>query len=184
MESKFPFAQFPVLETDRLLLREVRLSDVADFFKIRSNSDNMRFIPRPVAQSEQDIINHINICKEGYEKGDAINFAIALKGTDQFIGSIGFYRTKWYADRTEIGYILSPDHRGNGYVQEAVREMIRFAFNEIGFHSLEAIIDPRNSASINVIEKAGFTKEGHLKESDYWNGEYLDTLIYSLINKS
>lgn len=182
MDPKFPFKEFPILLTDRLRLREVRNSDVSDFFLIRSNADNMRFIPRPLAKTEQDIIDFLEVGKEVYKKGEMINFAIALKESDKFIGSIGFYRTKWHADRTELGYILSPDHRGNGYVHEAVKEMIRFAFDDIGFHSIEAIIDPRNDASINVIEKAGFKKEGHLKESDYWNGEYMDTLIYSLIN--
>jgi len=184
MEPKFPFPEFPTRFTNRLCLRDIQYSDVADFFAIRSNAENMRFIPRPVAQTTQDIINHINICREGYLKGDAINFAIALRETDQFIGSIGFYRTQWDADRTEIGYILSPEHRGKGYVQEAVQELIRFAFDEIGFHSLEAVIDPRNTSSINVIERAGFVKEGHLKESGFWNGEYIDSLIYSLINKN
>ncbi len=184
MDAKFPFKEFPILTTSRLRLREVRNSDVADFFLIRSNADNMRYIPRPVAQSEQDIIDFLKVGEEVYEKGEMINFAIALKDSDKFIGSIGFYRTKWHADRSELGYILSPEHRGNGYIHEAVMEMIRFGFEDIGFHSLEAIIDPRNTASINVVEKAGFIKEGHITANDYWNGEYLDTLIYSLINNS
>lgn len=184
MDAKFPFTEFPVLLTQRLRLREVRHSDVSDFFLIRSNAENMRFIPRPLAKTEQDIIDFLKVGEEVYQKGEMINFAIALKDSDKFIGSIGFYRTKWHADRTELGYILSPEHRGKGYIHEAVMEMIRFAFEDIGFHSLEAIIDPRNTASINVVEKAGFIKEGHITANDYWNGEYLDTLIYSLINTS
>lgn len=182
MEAKFPFTEFPILETERLRLRALCDKDVSAFFKIRSDADNMRYIPRPLAQSEDEILEFIEVTEEMYQKGEGLNFAIALKDTDVFVGTIGYYRIKWYAERTELGYILSPEHRGNGYVQEAVQEMIRWAFQELGFHSLEAIIDPRNTASINVVEKAGFIKEGHLKESDFWNGEYIDCLIYSLIN--
>ena len=182
METKFPIKDFKEILTPRLRIREVRDADAPNFFKIRSNADNMRFIPRPIAQSEQEILEFFALCSETYQKGDGLNLGIALKDTDELIGSIGYYRTKWYADRSEIGYILSQDHRSKGYMHEAISAIIDFGFNEIGFHSLEAIIDPRNTASINVVEKAGFVKEGHLKECDYWNGEYLDSLIYSIIN--
>ncbi len=184
MEAVFPLDKFPELITERLILRQISNDDVAGFFKLRSNPEVMRYIPRPLSKTEQEIIDFFNVGEELYEKGEMINFAIALKQTNKFIGSIGFYRTKWHANRTEVGYILDPDHKGNGYVHEALKEMIRFAFHEIGFHSIEAIIDPRNTPSINVIERAGFVKEGHLKESDFWNGEYIDCLIYSLINKN
>jgi ribosomal-protein-alanine N-acetyltransferase len=183
MEAVFPFEKFPELITERLKLRKIGNEDVAGFFKLRSNPETMRFIPRPLATTEQDILDFINVGDEYYAKGDMINFTIALKETNEFVGSIGFYRTNWEAERTEVGYILDPEHRGKGYTHEAMVEMIRFAFNNIGFHSLEAIIDPRNTASINVVERVGFVKEGHLKESSYWNGEYIDCLIYSILNK-
>lgn len=183
MEAVFPFEKFPELITERLILRKISNDDVAGFFKLRSDPDTMRFIPRPLATSEQDILDFFKVGDEYYAKGEMLNFSIALKETNEFIGSIGYYRTNWEAERTEVGYILDPAHRGNAYVNEAMIEIIRFAFNEIGLHSLEAIIDPRNTASINVVERVGFVKEGHLKESSYWNGEYIDCLIYSLLNK-
>lgn len=183
MEAVFPFEKFPVLVTPRLILREVGTQDVPGFFKLRSSAETMRFIPRPLATSEQDILDFLKVGEEYYAKGEMLNFAIAIKETNEFIGSIGFYRINWESERTEIGYILDPEHRGKGYVYEAMIEMIRYAFKEIGFHSLEAIIDPRNTASVRVVERVGFVKEGHLKESSYWNGEYIDCLIYSLLNK-
>ncbi len=179
--NKFPFEKFPRIETDRLILREVRDDDVADFFLLRSNPSIMQFIPRPVAQTEQDVLDLIHAGREGYEKSEIMNFAIALKETDQFIGAAGYFRPNWNWHRTEVGYILNPEHRGKGYVHEAMNALVDFAFDVIGFHSLEAIIDPRNQASINVVEKLGFVKEGHIKEREFWNGEYLDSLIYSLI---
>lgn len=179
--NKFPFESFPRLETQRLILREVRDNDVADFFLLRSNPSIMQFIPRPVAKTEQDVLDLIQAGRDGYEKSEMMTLAMALKDTDRFIGAVGFYRVNWDWQRTEVGYILNPEYRGKGYVHEAMVALLDYAFDEIGFHSLEAVIDPRNQASINVVEKLGFVKEGHIKEREFWNGEYLDTLIYSLI---
>ena len=112
MEAVFPLDKFPELITERLILRQISNDDVAGFFKLRSDPEVMRYIPRPLSKTEQEIIDFFNVGEELYEKGEMINFAIALKQTNKFIGSIGFYRTKWHANRTEVGYILDPDIKG------------------------------------------------------------------------
>lgn len=181
--NKLPFENFPFLETERLILRKVdNVKDIADFFLLRSNASVMRYIPRPLAANEQDVIDLVNQGNEQYERGEMMNMAIALKDTNQFIGSVGFYRINWDAHRTEIGYILNPSYSGKGYVHEACTELVRFAFEEVGFHSLEAVIHPYNTASIKVVEKLGFVKEAHFKENEWFNGEFTDTFVYSLLN--
>jgi ribosomal-protein-alanine N-acetyltransferase len=183
--NKLPFEKFPHIETERLILRKIdNVKDVANFFKVRSNSNTMYHIPRPPAQFEQDVIDLINSGNEQYEKGEMMSLAIALKDTDEFIGAIGFYRIKWEDHRTEIGYILNPDYSGKGYMHEACKALIKFAFEEIGFHSLEAVINADNFASINVVEKLGFVREAYFKENTLRNGEFIDTVIYSLLNPS
>ena len=77
METKFPLNDFTEILTPRLRIREVRNTDVSDFFRIRSNTENMRYIPRPVAQSEQDILDFFALCDETYQKGDGLNLGIA-----------------------------------------------------------------------------------------------------------
>lgn len=181
--NKIPFELYPNLITERLVLRKIdNIKDVADFYAIRSNEESMFHIPRPVATSEQDVIDLINLGNEQYEKSEMMNLAITLKESDKFIGAIGFYRINWDAHRTEIGYILNSDYTGNGYIHEACEALIKFAFEEIGFHSLEAVINADNYASIKVVEKLGFIREAYFKENAVRKGKFIDTVVYSLIN--
>lgn len=181
--KKLPFENHPCLETERLILRRINNEkDVANFFKLRSNRESMAHIPRPVAQTEQEIIDLINSGNEQYEKGEMMSLAMVLKETDEFIGAIGFYRINWDAHRTEIGYILDSDYSGMGYMHEACKALIKFAFEEVNFHSLEAVINSDNFASIKVVEKLGFVREAYFKENTVRNGEFIDTVIYSMLN--
>lgn len=181
--NKLPFNEFPVLHTERLVLRKIdNQKDVADFFVIRSNEESMTHIPRPVATSVQDVIDLINLGNEQYEKSEMMSLAITLKDTDKFIGAIGFYRINWDAHRTEIGYILNSDYTGKGYMHEACEALIKFAFEDVGFHSLEAVINADNYASIKVVEKLGFIREAYFKENAVRKGKFIDTVVYSLLN--
>ena len=82
-----------------------------------------------------------------------------------------------------MGYVLHPDYHGQGIMSESVNVVIDYAFNDLKFHSIEAVIDPENLASENVLLKSRFIKEGHLKENEYYEGRFLDTVIYSLVNR-
>lgn len=181
--NKLPFADFPKLTTERLVLRKIdEEKDLLDFFTIRSNKEVMKYIPRPVAQDPSEVLTLINEGNEAYERGDMLSLAIALKDSGKFIGVVGFYRIDWDNHRTEIGYILNPEYSGKGYVHEACTALIQFAFNVIGFHSLEAVIEAENIKSILVIEKLDFVREAYFKEKGISNGRYIDLTVYSLLN--
>ena len=180
--KRLPFENFPCLETERLVLRKIDVDkDLVDFFVIRSDSELMKYIPRKVVTEYQEVIDLINEGNEGYERGEMMNLAITLKETNQFIGTLGLYRINWDNHRSEIGYILNPLHTGKGYVQEACSALLKFSFEEVGFHSLEAVIHPDNIKSIQVVEKLGFVKEAHFKENQMFNNEFIDNLVYSLL---
>lgn len=98
------------------------------------------------------------------------------------MGTIGYYHIKHEHYRAEIGYMLLPDFQGKGYVTEAITEVVNYGFITMGLHSIEALIDPANLASAKVLEKCDFIKEGHCKESEFYNGEFIDTVIYSKLN--
>ena len=84
------------------------------------------------------------------------------------------YRTQPENYRTELGYMILPEHHNKGYVTEAVKTLLNFAFNEMRFNSIEATIDPENIASEKVLQKNGFVKEGHLIENFFYNGQFID----------
>jgi len=177
------FTPFPNLETERLLLRRVNENDANEIFALRSNPETMKYIPRPLVKSIDDALEHIAMIDAKIESNEGINWAITYKDNPKLIGIIGHYRIKPENYRAEIGYMLLPEYHGKGIVSEAVKEAINYGFNEIKLHSIEAIIDPENFGSERVLQKCGFVKEAHLKENAFYEGRFLDTVIYSILNK-
>ncbi len=179
----FKFDPFPNLETSRLYLRRINRKDINDLFVMRSNPEIMRYIPRPVAQKIEDVIELIHRVDEGILKNESINWAMALKENDQLIGTIGYVRSNPEHHRAEVGYMLNSSFHAKGHTCEALLEVIKYGFNEMNLHSIEAIIDPRNRASEKLLVKCDFKKEAHLKENTFWNNEFSDSVIYTLLNK-
>ena len=177
------FSTFHNLETERLLLRRVDKNDIKEVFALRSNPETMKYIPRPLVKTDQDALDHIAMIENKIETNEGINWAITLNDNPKLIGIIGHYRIKPEHYRAEIGYMILPEFNGKGIITEAVREVVKYGFDIIKLHSIEAIIDPENLASAKVLEKNGFIKEAHLKENEFYEGRFLDSVIYSIINK-
>lgn len=177
------FTPFPNLETDRLFLRPVVKEDVNEIFALRSNKETMKYVPRPLAKTNEDALVHIAMIESKIETNEGINWAITLKDNPKLIGIIGHYRIKPEHFRAEIGYMLLPEYHGKGIIKEAIKETVKYGFEIMKLHSIEAIIDPDNFASERVLQKSGFIKEAHLKENEYYDGRFLDTVIYSILNK-
>ncbi|MFV8376102.1 GNAT family N-acetyltransferase [Flavobacterium sp. LB1P71] len=177
------FNPFPNLETERLLLRRIDANDVNEIFALRSNSETMKYIPRPLVKTTEDALEHIAMIDAKIETNEGINWAITLKDDPKLIGLIGHYRIKPEHFRAEIGYMLLPEFNGKGIIPEAVKEAIRYGFEVMQLHSIEAIIHPENFGSEKVLQKSGFVKEAHLKENEFYDGRFLDTVIYSILNQ-
>ena len=180
--SSFSFLPFKELESERLLLRQITSDDVNEVFELRSNPETMKYIPRPLTTTKDEAMAHVKMIQDKIETNEGINWAITLKGNPKMIGIIGHYRIRWEHFRSEIGYMLLPEYQGKGIITEAIQLMIHYGFNEMKMHSLEAIIDPNNNASAKVLEKNNFVKEAHLIQNEFYDGKFLDTVIYSLLN--
>jgi ribosomal-protein-alanine N-acetyltransferase len=177
------FSPFQNLETERLFLRRVDVKDVNEIIALRSNPETMKYIPRPLVKTTEDALEHIAMMDAKIENNEGINWAITQKGNPKLIGVIGHYRIKPEHYRAEIGYMLLPEFSGKGIISEAVKEVVKYGFKGMQLHSIEAVIDPENNASAKVLEKNGFVKEAHLKENEFFEGRFLDSVIYSLLNK-
>jgi ribosomal-protein-alanine N-acetyltransferase len=175
------FTPFPILETQRLQLRETAHTDVNELFYMRSNEDVMRYIDRPRPASTDDIVQLIDKIHNMAAIGDGISWAINLKGDPTFIGTISFHRLIKENYRAEIGYMLHPAHHGKAIMDEAIRAAVDFGFNTIGLHSIEAHVNPENIASRKLLERNGFVQEAYFKENHYWQGKFWDTVIYSRV---
>jgi len=177
------FTPFPNLETERLHLRRVVKEDVNEIFALRSDKETMKYIPRPLVKTEEEAMAHFTMIDEKIENNEGINWAITLKNDPKLIGLIGHYRIKPEHFRSEIGYMLLPEYQRKGIIIEAIKETIKYGFEIMKLHSIEAVIDPENLASEKVLQKSGFVKEAHLKENEYFEGRFLDSVIYSILNK-
>jgi ribosomal-protein-alanine N-acetyltransferase len=178
------FNPFPIIETERLILRRKILADAPDFFIMRSNAEAMKYICKPLHTSVKDSETMILRINEMINCNDGIAWAITLKNQPNLIGSISFHRIEKEHYRAEIGYMLLPTYWKQGFISEAIKAIIDFGFNELKFHSIEAHIDPRNIGSEKTLQKFDFVKEAHFKENYFYNGQFLDTAVYSLLNSS
>ncbi|WP_348822457.1 GNAT family N-acetyltransferase [Flavobacterium aestuarii] len=181
---KINFLPFPVLKTDRLLLRQVTPNDADTILSLRSNDEVMKYIPRPYLRNKEEALELIAIFDDKIENGIGINWGIAfLDEPEKIIGIIGHYRLKPEHYRAEVGYMLFPEYNGRGIVSEALQKVVDYGFNDMKLHSIEAILDPANTASERVLLKNGFVKEGHFIENEFYEGRFLDSVIYSKLNK-
>ena len=83
--------------------------------------------------------------------------------------------------RAEIGYVLHPAQQGKGIMDEAIKAVLQYGFETMKLHSVEANVNPANTNSMKLLEKNGFVKEAYFKENYYYNGKFIDSVIYSLI---
>jgi [ribosomal protein S5]-alanine N-acetyltransferase len=178
------FSPFPILETERLILRRVLPSDVKEMFELRSNPETMKYIPRPLLTNHEEALAHIQMMEDKIETNEGINWAITLKGDDTMLGVIGHYRIKPEHHRAEVGYMILPEYHGKGITTEAVQCVVDYGFNTMQLHSIEGVIDPENGASERVLQKCGFIKEAHFKENEFYDGKFIDAVVYSKLSNS
>jgi ribosomal-protein-alanine N-acetyltransferase len=178
------FLPFPILKTQRLVLRQLSTNDADAILSLRSNDEVMKYIPRPYLKTKKDALELIAMFDDKIENGIGINWGIYfLEEPEKLLGIIGYYRMKPEHYRAEVGYMLFPEYNGKGFISEALQKVVEYGFKDMKLHSIEAVLDPENKGSEKVLLKNGFVKEAHLIENEYYEGRFLDTLIYSLLNK-
>jgi ribosomal-protein-alanine N-acetyltransferase len=175
------FNPFPVLNTERLVLRRLTPADADEVFQMRRDETLMQYVARPIAKTLEDALGLIQSVDEGIEKNQSINWGITLKGEDKVIGVVGIVRTTPEHHRAEIGYLLAGEHHKKGIISEAIKEILHFGFLQLNLHLIEAVTDPRNTASISVLKKLGFNMDGHFRENTLYEGDFLDSMHFSLL---
>ena len=183
MELYLNFNPFPVLETERLLLREMTMEDASEFYFFRSNPDVLRYIDREPMTHPSEATAFMERIINQVKNNETIIWVIELKSQPgKMAGTITYWRLEKEHLRAELGYMLHPDHWNKGLVSEAMQAVINYGFTVMNLHSIEANINPANGSSRKVLQKAGFVKEAYFKENYYFRGDFIDSEIYSLLN--
>jgi ribosomal-protein-alanine N-acetyltransferase len=180
--------KFPVLETDRLLLRELTYGDIDVVFKHFSNEEVARYEDAHPARSNDEAREIIDWGKGLVEHKMGALWGIIRREDNSFLGQVNCvfrvnHNFAMNIHRAEIGYDLTPPYWGNGYMSEAIASVISYVFTSTPIDRLEAIIHPDNARSHNVVKKAGFLKEGVLRHYVLWQDEHWDMVLFSLLKQ-
>lgn len=181
MINEIYFRDFPVLESERLLLRKLNMTDSQEVQSIRSDERVMRYMDSERHQTLQFSENFISENLKIYDQHNGMFWALVEKSSGKFIGDFAFWKIDKKNSRAEIGYTLKPEFWGQAYMKEAMIRILHFGFNELNLHSFEANINPENENSRRLLKKLGFKKEAYFRENYYFNGKFLDSEIYCLL---
>lgn len=176
------FSPFPVLRTERLLLRAIVPTDAQALFVLRSDPRVMRHIGRPLARTVEDAESVLEDMRSAFENRTAIVWALTRHGDPELVGTVGFWRIAAEHHHGELGFLLRPDLWGQGITREAATAVVDHGFAALHFHRIEACADPANTASIAVLESLGFAREAHLVQNYLFDGVFLDTLMYGRLH--
>lgn len=175
----------PVLMTERLVLRPLRLSDADDLFEYQSDANTVRFIPWPQRTHDQVVealVKHADDAVELPEvTGEYALLAWELRDTGQVIGQSNLGIVRASNRHAEIGWVTHPRFTRQGYALEATRALIDWAFDALNLHRISATIDVRNTASAEFAEKLGLRREAEHLEDDWFKGEWTSTYIYAVL---
>lgn len=173
--------KLPTIGAERVRLRHLQESDTDSLFEIFSDREALRFwgFPPYIERAEaEQLLAEIH---EHFRQKTLFQWGIALNSNDQIIGTSTLFHFDEKSRRAEIGYILDRRYWGKGLANEALTALLEFAFETLNLHRLEADIEPRNAASVKIIERLGFQREGFLRERWIVSGEIQDSLFYGLL---
>ena len=183
MISDTPFVTFPCLQTGRLTLREARIEDAEDVFSFKSDpAVTAPYCTEPHGSVEQ-ARNWIRSLFKGYGAKEHVMWFITLKNEDTVIGACTLWHLDTESSCGELGYELNRSYWGKGLASEATMAVIKYGFMEMSLNRIEACPFKENAPSNRLLEKLGFTLEGHLRQGAYFRGKFHDQSYYGLLRE-
>jgi [ribosomal protein S5]-alanine N-acetyltransferase len=177
------------IDGERIYIRFLDISDAAavlelqlrnkEFFKKYTTTKNESFY---TLKLQEDIIKDNIIKKENDEK---YSFGIFTKNSGELIGNVALTEVlRNSLQSCYIGYYLDMRQNGQGYMTEVVKLVVKFAFEDLKLHRIEAGVMPHNIRSMRVLEKAGFQKEGIARKNVKINGVWQDHQVLAIVSEN
>lgn len=180
--ADFDFAAVPTLETERLILRRIRVDDRADWFAVFNSPGAIDYLIDFEEAPREEVMDEIvEWADRIFALKTGIRWAVTLKPADRMIGSCGFHLFDPRNQRVEFGYELHSDYWRQGIMSEAVGAVLEFCFLRLGLHRVEADVTEGNVASAALLQKAGFALEGVWRERVYWRGGFQTMWQYGML---
>ena len=179
----FNFDVFPLLETPRMLLRELFEDDDDAVLRIRGDYEVTKYnTGSPIStRTEAQIL--IEGIASDFRQHLSVRWGLELKNSGEMIGICGYNYWDRLNMRASVGYDLARTYWGQGLMSEALRRIVQFGFEEMGLNRVEADCTSLNTASARVLEKVGFKHEGVQREQYFENGQFHDLMLFSLLKR-
>lgn len=179
--DKRTFNSLPIIETDRLILRNFRLEDAKRYFLYHNNPNAITYYdwkPNTLADAEEDI----KLTITSYVELNCVRWAITTKETDDIIGDCGLITGELKA---EINYMLSEGSWGQGLMAEALGAIISYCFQHTDLLRIQALCQPENHFSNELLKTLGFKLEGLLRKygQNLITNENNDLLMWSVLKE-
>ena len=175
---------FRDLRTPRLLLRRLRKDDAEDIFAYARDPQMTPFVFWEPHRTIADTHEYLERALAGYAEGRAPAWGIQHSGDGVIVGSCAFHDISVMHARGEIGYALARKYWGQGLTTEAVRAVLDYGFNTLLLNRIEARCDVANTGSWRVMEKAGMTLEGVLRQNIFLHGCPRDARMYGILREN
>ncbi|MBN4072692.1 GNAT family N-acetyltransferase [Crocinitomix catalasitica] len=146
----------PILETERLRLRNSIESDIGFIYILRSNEEVNKFIERENCLSLEDAKTFFYKCLTGNKNNESIDWIIERRDDCISIGTICLWNFNWAENKSEVGYQLLPEFQARGFMTEALKEVLKFGFEELRMTEIEALTHKENETSKILLEKLDF----------------------------
>ena len=178
-----PYGLFsmPTLETKRLILRRIVMSDAKDIFAYSSDEEVARHVLWSAQKSISEAKDYCKFMQRRYRSDEPSSWGIIEKATGRLVGTIGFMSYSEDNATVEVGYSLARWLWNGGYMTEALSCVIDYAFDSMDLNRIEAQHELTNPASGRVMEKCGMRKEGVLRQRLYNKGKYVDVALYAIL---
>jgi ribosomal-protein-alanine N-acetyltransferase len=183
MPEVFDFQWFPVLETERLVLRELSDGDAPTLFEYFSSPEYTRYLTFDSHNTLEHTKRFIDWTREIFEKKDSIRWGIEQKELGRLIGTCGLHFWRRDIRCAEVGYHIGPPFWGNGYATEVLRALVDFGFQHMNLNRIEGRHNAGNDASGRVMEKLGFKREGVWRQREFKDGRFVDVVQFSLLRE-
>jgi ribosomal-protein-alanine N-acetyltransferase len=174
---------FPILETERLLLRQLKNEDSRDIFHYFSKDEVTKYYDlesfNEIGQAEE----LIHTWNQRYQEQKGFRWGITIRNVDKIIGTCGFHNLSKDNFKAEIGYELTPEYWRQGIMTEVLKAILDFGFVELELNRIEAFIDPDNLSSRKLLEKIGLQEEGYLKDYFYEKNQFVDAVIFAILKR-
>lgn len=175
------YQNLPRLETERLILRKLTLDDLEDVYAYSSDEEVTRFLRWGPHTTPAQTESYLREVLQEYNEGRDGPWGIEHRTSGRVVGAIHLMAIRARHRRAEIGFLLSKAYWGQGLMTEALLRVLRYVFEDVGLNRVEAFCLVDNLAGMRVLEKAGMTKEGVLREYAFQKGALGDFCVYSTL---